>query len=79
MLAPGHDLRHRLQGLLDRSSTRRFQSDLEDAFAKGYLAKLPHYNTVLNYFEDPEVTPILNELIVQSSLPLKAIEARLRR
>ena len=36
-------------------SARRFQSDLDEAHAKGYLTKSPHYNSVLNYFEDEEI------------------------
>ncbi len=55
-------------------SARRFQSDLDDAHAKGYLTKSPHFNSVLQYMEDPVLTPILTRLIVESSLPLKAIE-----
>ncbi len=55
-------------------STRRCMSDLEDACAKGYISKAPHYNTIIKYFEMPALTPILRELIVESSLPLKAAE-----
>ena len=55
-------------------SARRFQSDLDDAHAKGYLTKSPHFNGVLQYLEDPALTPILYRLIVESSLPLTAIE-----
>jgi transposase len=55
-------------------SSRRFVSDLEDASAKGYVSQCPHYNSVLNYLEDPAITPLLKALIVRSSLPLAAIE-----
>ena len=55
-------------------STRRCMSDLEDACAKGYISKAPPYNTIIKYFEMPELTPILRDLIVESSLPLKAVE-----
>jgi transposase len=55
-------------------SARRCMSDLEDAHDKGYISKVPHYNSIFNYFEMPELTPILQELIVESSLPLKAVE-----
>ncbi len=55
-------------------STRRCMGDLEDAHAKGYISKVPHYNSIINYFEMPTLTPILRELIVESSLPLKAVE-----
>lgn len=56
-------------------SARRFMSDLRAAQAKGYIAKTPHFNSVLNYLESPDLTPILRALITQSSLPLKAIES----
>ena len=40
-------------------SGRRFMTDLRDAQAKGYLAKVPHYNSIFNYLENPALTPIL--------------------
>jgi hypothetical protein len=40
-------------------SARRFISDLADAHAKGYIAKLPHFNSILNYLELPEFTPLI--------------------
>lgn len=55
-------------------SARRFMTDLRDAQAKGFIEKAPHYNSIFNYLENPELTPILRELITESSLPLKAIE-----
>src|SRR5919202_3329625 len=56
-------------------SARRCMSDLQDARDKGYISKVPHYNSIFNYFEMPELTPPLEELIVESSLPLKAVES----
>ena len=35
-------------------SGRRFMSDLTDAHAKGYIAKVPHFNSIFNYLEMPE-------------------------
>ena len=55
-------------------SARRCMSDLQDAHDKGYISKVPHYNSIFNYFEMLELTPILEELIVESRLPLKAVE-----
>jgi len=55
-------------------SCRRFMCDLREAHAKGYLSRLPHFNSIFNYLENPELTPILRELITQSGLPLRAIE-----
>jgi transposase len=56
-------------------SGRRFISDLCDAQAKGYISKVPHFNSIFNYLEMPAVTKILTGLIEQSSLPLTAVES----
>jgi transposase len=55
-------------------SGRRFSSDLREAKARGYLSKLPHYNSVFRYLESETLTPYLYELIATSSLPLKSVE-----
>jgi len=56
-------------------SGRRFASDLCDAASKGYISRVPHYNSLFRYFEDEAMTPILLSLIERSSLPLKAVES----
>lgn len=55
-------------------ATRRCNGDLEDAQAKGYLTSVPHFNTVVKYFDKPEMTPILRSLIHESSPALKSID-----
>jgi DDE family transposase/SWIM zinc finger len=55
-------------------SSRRFTSDLRDAYAKGFVNSTPHFNSVNNYLADPDITPILGNLITISSLPLKSVE-----
>lgn len=55
-------------------SCRRFMTDLREAHAKGLISKLPCYNSIFNYLESEELTPILREMITTSALPLKAIE-----
>jgi transposase len=55
-------------------SARRFMSDLREAQNKGFIVRTPHYNSIFNYFENSELTPILKTLITQSSLPLQAVE-----
>src|ERR1043166_8303404 len=52
----------------------RFISDLRAAHERGYISKVPHFNSIFNYLENPALTPILREMITESSLPLKAIE-----
>lgn len=55
-------------------SSRRFTSDLRDAFVDGLIDSTPHFNSVSRYLSDPQLTDVLKELITASSLPLKAIE-----
>ena len=49
-------------------------TDLREAELNGYISKAPHYNSIFNYLENPDLTPILRELITQSSLPLTSVE-----
>ncbi|HXI15941.1 MAG TPA: transposase [Chloroflexota bacterium] len=55
-------------------SGRRAQCDLQDACDKGYIARVPHFNSVFNTFEREDLTAILERLIVTSSAPLAAVE-----
>jgi transposase len=55
-------------------SSRRFTSDLHDAHDKGYISRVPHFNSVLNVLDSEETTPILTALVSQSAAPLAAIE-----
>lgn len=55
-------------------SGRRFETDLREAKAKGYLSRLPHYNSVFRYLESEALTPYLYELIGASAMPLKSVE-----
>lgn len=55
-------------------SSRRFACDLADAHRCGYLSKLMNSVSVCSYLENDLLTPVLKQLIVRSSLPLRAIE-----
>lgn len=55
-------------------SGRRFMSDLRGAHADGKITKLPHYNSIFKYLENPELTPVLHAMIAESSKPLAGIE-----
>jgi transposase len=55
-------------------SGRRFMSDLADAHARGYVSRVPHFNSIFNTFENEDVTEVLERLITASSLPLAAVE-----
>jgi transposase len=55
-------------------SGRRFMSDLRESHRRGMISRLPCYNSIFNYLEDEGLTPVLLELIRQSSLPLSSVE-----
>lgn len=48
--------------------------DLDDAREEGYIQKTPHFNSIFNALENPELTPILTKLVALSATPLKEIE-----
>lgn len=48
---------------------------LKFAKERGYISKVPHFNSVSNYLEMESLTPYLKHLIIESSLPLKNVEA----
>src|SRR5690349_7990322 len=56
-------------------SGRRFVSELREALAKGYLSKMPSYNSIFDYLKMESLTPYLRQLITESALPLKSIES----
>jgi transposase len=57
------------------ASIRRFMSELIQASAYGYIESVPHYNSILNAFQSSDLTPVLYDLIRESSLCLKLVEA----
>src|ERR1043165_9210826 len=55
-------------------SARRFGTDLHDAYEKSFLTTKLHPIMVGTFLGYKLLTPVLQDLIVRSSLPLKAIE-----
>jgi transposase len=55
-------------------STRRFQCDLDDALERGYLSESMHACRICAYMDSDFLTPVLESLVVQSSLPLRSVE-----
>jgi len=55
-------------------SGRRFMSDLRESKERGYVDSTPHYNSIFNYLENPELRPILTRLIELSAMPLQSVE-----
>lgn len=60
--------------IYSNTSSRRIISELELAQRAGYISEVPHFNTILNFFEDSAMTIVLHYLISVSALPLKVIE-----
>jgi len=55
-------------------SGRRFMSDLRDAHDKGYINRLPCYNSIFNVLESESTFDLLKALVIETANPLKAIE-----
>jgi transposase len=55
-------------------SGRRFMTDMRDACARGLVSKPLHYNRIFDAIESEALTPVLQDLITASSLPLKEVE-----
>lgn len=55
-------------------SARRFMSDLRDAHDQGYISRTPHFNSIYNVLQNEALMPILQGLIVKTSLPLASVE-----
>ncbi len=61
--------------VFSRFSSRRFASDLREAHRRGLISRVPHFNSVSNYMANPTLTPILKDLVIESSLPLRGLES----
>ena len=55
-------------------SARRFMGDLTEAHEQEFITKVPHFNSVLNFFDTETSTAVLNEFIERSAAPLVAVE-----
>jgi hypothetical protein len=51
-------------------SGRRSMSEMRDLGSKGLLDKVPSYNSVFRYMENPALTPILVSLVQRAAMPL---------
>jgi transposase len=57
-------------------SGRRCMSDMAQAKENGYIDRLPCYNSIFNVLEKESTTAILEQLVVETSNPLKAVETK---
>ncbi len=55
-------------------SGRRNTGAIKEAYDKGYVSKVLHYNTISKYLERERLTEILTNLIEESAIPLKTVE-----
>jgi hypothetical protein len=55
-------------------SSRRSVTRLKSAYEHGYFEKPVTFNTMSEYLRKPQLTPILNDLLIKSSLPLVPVE-----
>ncbi|MBS3148157.1 transposase [Candidatus Woesearchaeota archaeon] len=55
-------------------SGRRFASDLSNAEQKNYVEKKVPYNSMFDYFGKKEITSLLADMVVLTSLPLRTVE-----
>jgi len=57
-------------------SGRRFATDMNNSLSNNYIEQKVPYNTMFDYFNKKELTPILSEMVKITSLPLKNIETK---
>lgn len=53
---------------------RRFATDIQIAKEKGFVEKRIPYNSMFDYFNKEELTPLLTQLVTITSLPLRTVE-----
>ena len=57
-------------------SLRRFMTDMQDAFSKGFVNKVSSYSSVSNYMRDENLARVLMKLIKLTAKPLTSIETK---
>ncbi len=55
-------------------SARRFASDMREAYRRGHLTQDLSCDIAWKYLRNESVTPVLHDLIVRSSLPLRSVD-----
>jgi transposase len=55
-------------------SNRRTVCDMVDARDRGHLSRVLHHSKVSHFLCDPDMTPVLRDLVARSALPLRAVE-----
>lgn len=63
-----------IQKVYSQLSSRRAHGLFQNATAKGQISHAPYFNAPSALFNNPEMTPILHELVTLSALPVAGIE-----
>ncbi len=63
-----------IQKVYSQLSSRRAHSLFQNATEKGQISHAPNFNQPSILFRNPDITPILHELVTLSSLPVAGIE-----
>lgn len=58
-------------------SGRRATTDIQACADAGHMMRAPHYNSLFNYFERADLTPLLTTLIEESATPLASVETKI--
>ena len=57
-------------------SARRFDCDVRDAYSQGFINATPSFTAVNRAIQDPDLTPIITDLIERSAAPLSIVESQ---
>jgi hypothetical protein len=63
-----------IQKVYSQLSSRRAHGLFQNATEKGQISHVPNFNSPSIFFNNPDVTPILFELVALSALPVAGIE-----
>jgi transposase len=63
-----------IQKVYSQLSSRRAYSLFQNATVRGQIEHAPHFNAPSKLFNNPEITPILHQLVFLSSLPVADLE-----
>jgi transposase len=55
-------------------SARRATTDIRACAAAGHMTKAPAFTTVLDYFDRPDLTPLLTTLVEEAAAPMACVE-----
>lgn len=57
-------------------SARRFVGELDTARDAGFITRVPHFNSVLKFFDTDDAAGVLSDFIARSAAPLAAVESQ---